>query len=496
MKHISLLYKATAPESYADDILHGTGLDTFLSIICSDIVKRQLFSDVVSSILSDRDEIIYRQDILRDFLENPGLFESIRMISYEITELKESFIKHRREMMRNIKSNSTSSAYEPAKTQCCMSAMLLKNLLLEVKKLGDLKINKIRSDGLSELFDESKKVTETESFVRLLKLCGTLEYRSSSAPIDLRLKLNNSGCICSSELIEHRFPVTRPTRYSLFHKRTPPAVNDSHIEFIPGHNTMIDHLISSPFWDLTNEFDNAVRQLIDIYDSLYNDICFYEIAIRYCNYLKEKGVETVFPEISDISRADSLYDLNLITENPVSQIIPQNLPGFGSIIVYGANNCGKTVFLRSVAAAQILAQSGLPIPAKRASIKIYKKIKTLYAGSYNENMNSDMGDFEKEARILSEIIDSDLSKTFILMNEWFQTTSYTEGAAGLFCILEYFQKIGVDFIVVTHMIDQLTTYFHNQEEDIVKMRDILFMKFDNGYKSSFISRDDADICDK
>lgn len=61
------------------------------------------------------------------------------------------------------------------------------------------------------------------------------------------------------------------------------------------------------------------------------------------------------------------------------------------------------------------------------------------------------GRFEQEVRELSEFIEDPAPRSLVLLNETFQSTSYEEGAAGLWPILRYLSANGARWLLVSHL---------------------------------------------
>ena len=138
-------------------------------------------------------------------------------------------------------------------------------------------------------------------------------------------------------------------------------------------------------------------------------------------------------------------------------------------IIFGDNGNGKTVFLRSVSVCQILAQAGVPIPAKSGTIGFFNTIKTQFSESEDATAsNEKMGRFEQEVSELCELIDTSESGSLLILNEIFQTTAYSEGAIGLYHILNYLSAKSIGWILVSHLTD-LNQYFKSQDVSIYEM---------------------------
>jgi len=126
------------------------------------------------------------------------------------------------------------------------------------------------------------------------------------------------------------------------------------------------------------------------------------------------------------------------------------------IIIRGENNSGKTVYLRSVGSAALLAQNGLPIPcgSDNAVCGIFSGIFTQFAAAEKEfEAGNDAGRFEQEVRELAAVIESAVSDSLVLLNESFQTTAYAEGADGMYHILRYLTRGRIRWVIVTHLPD-------------------------------------------
>ena len=73
---ISILYlneRTSKAEPISERILYHLSLDRSFSHICADVKKRNHFLSVISDLTDDKNEILHRQEILRDFENNPTL---------------------------------------------------------------------------------------------------------------------------------------------------------------------------------------------------------------------------------------------------------------------------------------------------------------------------------------------------------------------------------------------------------------------------------------
>ena len=282
---------------------------------------------------------------------------------------------------------------------------------------------------------------------------------------------------------------------------------------------------------LSNLLSGFVRELIEGFSRLSDELTFYELALDYINMAKEKELPLCYPEIIEpesdqrepieISR---LYDLLLAGRALAAKdVVPNDVSfptgdsvanradndsdasqadndsgasqadndsgasradndsgasradnvsvtgsaddnsskaaGVPGILITGENNSGKTVYLRSVGMAQLLFQAGLPVPCESARMRILCAVHTCYAAAEKEFVSgNDAGSFEQEVRVLSQLAERIQPNSLLLLNEVFQTTAYSEGAEGLYHILNYFMRHGVNFIAVTHLKELVPLY--------------------------------------
>ncbi len=469
-----LLYLSDRPELPGDrEICRAAKLDEVFSVFMIDAEKTGNFLGVVSSPLTNPDEISYRQEILTDFLDHPGLFERIREVSDEFDRTKRNFMTAKRERMKNSVSGVTGLSPDVMKAGCRVSAGILCDILGKIRTLAGYSSCGVKSRGLSDFFGKHLEFCGKEEFAKLQKLCGMLEYRESILPTDVRIKLGDGGVV-GAELCEHHFTLKKPEKRSIFRRKEERAAppDNGRVAFGTYGREIYEKLAAIPFSFLASELDNASGQLLGAFADLSADLDFYECAISYVGYLKKRGIPVSFPTFG-ARNIDCLYPPDIIVKcENLADIVPQSIPDTRNIVIYGKNNSGKTVFLTSLAAATLLAQAGLPVPAKGFGTRIYRRIVILFAGGNDDAPKNDappaFGGFEEEVRKVAGLVDSDLSDSLVLFNEPFQTTAYKEGAAGLHGLMRYFSRIGADYVITTHMTAELFPLMRDGEAAVLE----------------------------
>jgi DNA mismatch repair ATPase MutS len=110
------------------------------------------------------------------------------------------------------------------------------------------------------------------------------------------------------------------------------------------------------------------------------------------------------------------------------KVVGNDLDGDGKllVIITGANQGGKSTFLRSVGVAQLMMQSGMFVPAKSFCATVCDGLFTHYKREEDTTMKS--GKFDEELKRMSEIVDHLTSNALLLFNESFAATNEREGA--------------------------------------------------------------------
>lgn len=176
-------------------------------------------------------------------------------------------------------------------------------------------------------------------------------------------------------------------------------------------------------------------------------ISFYISFIKLTEQLKEKNLPFCYP-IFDYAYhfyANNIYDLSLSIRNmqdvsfvQTSNDIDLKSNSFGYILT-GANQGGKTTFLRATGIAVYLAMCGCPVPAKRIILRPYHVIVALFGGE--EDFQNEASRFEIEVKKYCLYRDTIGEATFVLLNEFFVGTNRSEAVNILSqCIIELTSK--------------------------------------------------------
>ena len=105
--------------------------------------------------------------------------------------------------------------------------------------------------------------------------------------------------------------------------------------------------------------------------------------------------------------------------------------------------------MRSVAIAQIMAQCGMFVPARKMTTSLFRGIYTHFVR--NEDVTLNAGRLEEELSRLSRMIDVMPQGSMLFLNESFATTSENEGASIADDIIRALNDSDITVFFVTHI---------------------------------------------
>lgn len=158
------------------------------------------------------------------------------------------------------------------------------------------------------------------------------------------------------------------------------------------------------------------------------------------------------PEIGDHIEYKALVNPRLKQRNEAQNLRyqPVDIAIFSGVtLITGANMAGKTVLLKSVGAAQIMAQCGMFVPAAKAVVRLVDGV-VASIGDDQDEMNG-LSSYASEIIKISNIIDlCRKSDMLVLIDEPARTTNPVEGKALVQAIIKILDGMHSSTLVTTH----------------------------------------------
>lgn len=497
-----------------DKILRDLQIDRAFRIICPESMYREDFLAVLRRPLTDPDEIRERQRVLKTFHANPAFLDRLIEVVRKLLLTKNMWDSERSRLMasRRVNPQDKNLMLWVARENLVLTAHFLRIFLSCMEEMAEC----LRSFGAAEgwllrLRENVERIARTSDADRLLAFAdkaekGLAQAHSYDVELDVSEDLRTGAPFMSDfDYVPLAKKPDKPTGAAgifafLTRDRkgkgqeakgdSAPVIGDGMPErHVPVPDTDLEwgqDLSARAVQECDRLLTSFLRTLVDRCGGLEEELYFCRCALCYIDRFEDRGVRHVWPELSppedNALKCRNLQDLLLLTESMhVQSVIPNDVTfgkgagegGLSGMLVTGKNNSGKTVYLRSIGTAVLLAQCGLPVPAEEARISVRQRIFTTFAKAEGELVPlSSAGRFEEEVAEIAGIIRAMEPNSLLLLNETFQTTAYDEGADGMVPILTYLAGLGCGFIFVTHLTRLVDRYraMDRKESGVTVMR--------------------------
>ena len=234
-------------------------------------------------------------------------------------------------------------------------------------------------------------------------------------------------------------------------------------------------------WELQdrcmNLVGNALAQstdhVVSFFKLLRTELAFYIGCVNLHAKITEIGGTVCFPEpaapTAHKHSADGLYDICLALKTGQAVVAnDMNADNRDLLIITGANQGGKTTFLRSIGLAQLMMQCGMFVPATTFAASVYTRLFTHFKREEDVAMNS--GKFDEELSRMSDIIEDIKPHSLLLFNKAFSATNEREGSEIARLIVSALIDRGMMVFFVTHQYE----FAHDFETK--NLPDVLFLR--------------------
>jgi DNA mismatch repair ATPase MutS len=217
----------------------------------------------------------------------------------------------------------------------------------------------------------------------------------------------------------------------------------------------------------------STDHILSFFTTLRMELGFYVGCLNLRDRLINKKEAFCFPEpMSPDEQAFSaraLYDVSLslsIEDRAVGNDVDADEKSL--VLITGANRGGKSTFLRSVGLSQLMMQCGMFVAAQRFSANIRDGLYTHFKREEDNTLKS--GKLDEELHRMSVIVDSITPHSLMLLNESFGSTNEREGSEIARQIVRSLLDSGVKVFYVTHMFDLAGRFYQE------KMVNSLFLR--------------------
>lgn len=425
----------------ADSLVQDLELETLFNAMArgDDFIREVEKAALLMAVHGTVADIEYRQWIMIDSLRNPGVVRGLYDLATEALarEREASYFSFYRDSPSLLLHRSIDVI------------RVFIDVLRRLRKIAELSSDEFRSEGFQTLFAMLRNELSDGFFEEVSQHLRKLAF-SDGILVSAHLGDANKGV----DYVLRDPPQDRriwPLR--LFPRKLGGYTLHVHPRDEAGAQALSD--LRNRGLALTSQaLGQAVDHILNFFKMLRTELAFYIGGINLYEKMTTLGLKTAFPHVWPMEEyrlnCKGLFDICLaITLNKDVVGNDVNADHRQLVMITGANQGGKSTFLRSVGLAQIMMQSGLFVAAEMFDANVVRGIFTHYKREEDRSMTS--GKFDEELKRMSALADALTPNAMILFNESFASTNEREGSEIGMQIVSALLDSGLKILFVTHL---------------------------------------------
>jgi DNA mismatch repair ATPase MutS len=213
--------------------------------------------------------------------------------------------------------------------------------------------------------------------------------------------------------------------------------------------------------------------ILSFFNMLRTELAFYVGCLNLQAQLTQRGEPACFPAPTPQGERghsfDGLYDVCLaLSMNRRAVGNDANANGKDLVIITGANQGGKSTFLRSIGLSQLMMQCGMFVAAETFSSNVCSALFTHYKREEDATMKS--GKLDEELSRMSDIAEKITPDSMVLFNESFAATNEREGSEIARQIVRALLEKRIKVFFVTHLYEFAHGFFDQELENAIFLR--------------------------
>ncbi|MDO4739030.1 MAG: DNA mismatch repair protein MutS [Eubacteriales bacterium] len=221
-----------------------------------------------------------------------------------------------------------------------------------------------------------------------------------------------------------------------------------------------------------NVLAQATDHVLQFFTSLRDELGFYVGCLNLREALTGRGLNVCMPTIAEGERRRTyvnLYDASLPLIG-VRSVVGNDMDYAAKrlFVITGANQGGKSTFLRSLGQSQIMLQSGMFVAASSYCSHIASGLFTHFRKEEDAKMDS--GKLDEELERMSKIANCVKKGATVLFNESFAATNEREGAEIGRQITQALLESDVEVFSVTHLYQLSNPFYEKKDPAYVFLR--------------------------
>lgn len=390
--------------------------------------------------LTNPEQITYRQDVVADCLQEAAVVRELYQIAGQA-------IAEERKIYR---ASFFTQSTEALLSRSVNALTMFLGSLTHLRALTEDHAHQFHSPGFTTFFATLSRELDDDYMDEISNHLRTLRFRDGLLA-SARLGQQNQG-------IEYALRTPRTQNQGNAMLRHPPVKKPHYSRTIArgddaGHQELAalrDRVLSLA----TDALARSAEHILSFYTALRNDLAFYVGCLNLHDHLTARGGPVCRPDpcprASGVLNASALYDPCLVLRS-TDRVHGNDLRADGKplVLITGANQGGKSTFLRSLGLAQLMMQSGMFVAASSFAAATVSGVFTHYKREEDATMVS--GKFDEELHRMSDIARHIQPHSLLLCNESFAATNEREGSDIAAEIIAAMSHVGITIVYVTHL---------------------------------------------
>ncbi|MCC6195498.1 MAG: hypothetical protein IT518_13625, partial [Burkholderiales bacterium] len=406
---------------------------------------------------NDAETILHRQAILRDAIEHPALMRELYAIAVEAIEGRK---KHGWGLGSRFPSHVLHSSIE-----------LLQAYSVSLRKLRDLarrRAGQVHSPGLTTLFATLDRELGDDYLVRVEQHLAELRFRRGVLmSAELGARDQGKGYVLREDPDKRH-----PWLERILRQGSPGYTFHLHPRDEAGGRILSD-LRDRGLNNVANALGQAADHVLSFFEILRTELAFYIGCLNLGDRLTALGAPSCMPEPhppgTRRQRFRGLYDVALALTVGHSVVAnTHDADGKGLVVISGANQGGKSTFLRAVGLAQLMMQAGMFVAAEAFAAELCTAVVSHYRREEDATMTS--GKLDEELARMSRLADAIAPNALVLFNESFAATNEREGSEIARQVVRALLDRHIKAFFVTHLYDFAHGFFVEKRSDALFLR--------------------------
>jgi hypothetical protein len=436
-----------------DDDLELTRL--YKAMAAGDEFLLETAKKVVPLTVTDPDVIVYRQQVLADCLANRAAVQQMYDIAVDGVQVR------RKIFLGGLMARNPDSLLR----RSVRVLELLAGNLKQLRSLRDEHAGRFRSAGFRQLLAMLGEQL-SDDYLRQLDEDLSELHLPRGVLLSAQLGLGNKG---------ERHMLHQAPRRSWWDRLT--GNHDGCGFVVDDRDEAGAQALTELAGRAINDVANIVTQSADhvegFFGRLRTELGFYLGCLNLHDELTKFGALTCFPVPTPASTPQfecrDLRDVGLCLTT-VKKVTGNDIDADGKslIVITGANEGGKSTFLRSVGAAQVMMQAGMFVTAESFRANVRDGVFTHF--KREEDATLTHGKLDEELARMSAIAEYIGPTSLLLCNESFASTNEREGSEIARGVVRAMLDAGVKVVFVTHRYDLASSLYVRRDPAYLFLR--------------------------